>query len=219
MIVDQIITEICERLGLTSDEAKSRVFRELNSRYRRLTSSIGLEPTRRQQITGTLEAESNLLTASIAVEKILAVIDKDSGIAVTLPQVTPDEINSLTVLTDRPKHWAVGPYSTGIATALTDCVRLAGDITLYMDVITTLNTSDNTSEPNFPASFHDILIYGVMADEYRRMEKVQLAHDCEIDYERRLSDLRMFIAKSAYLDIMQGKYETDPFVQSSRWSF
>jgi hypothetical protein len=37
------------------------------------------------------------------------------------------------------------------------------------------------------------------------MEKYQLAADRENKFQQRLSDMRMFIAKSGYLDIAQGK--------------
>jgi hypothetical protein len=53
-----------------------------------------------------------------------------------------------------------------------------------------------------------------MAGEYRKMEKLSLMQDAEANYEKRLSDLRMWIAKSAYLDVVQGKYTTRSF----RWT-
>jgi hypothetical protein len=86
--------------------------------------------------------------------------------------------------------------------------------TLYADGDSTITTLSGSDKPDFPDSFHDLLVYGAMADEYRKMEKMELSKECENDYEKRLSDLRMWIAKSAYLDIYQGRYTGNNF----RWT-
>jgi hypothetical protein len=46
----------------------------------------------------------------------------------------------------------------------------------------------------------------VLADEYRRKEKSDYVKEQEELFEKRLSDLRMFIAKSAYLQNYRGKH-------------
>lgn len=204
MIFDELVSEVCERLNLTSDEAKSRVSRELNMRYRRVTSSIGLETSRRTQVSKAATIGSSSLTFT-GIEKIIAVIDKSSGTDIILSQVTPDEIHILPVKEQPPRNFAVNRmHSTSVEITL-DCVPTT-TFTLYADGHVSLSTLSGGQAPDFPESFHDILIYGAMADEYRKMEKENYAKDSEIDYERRLSDLRMWIAKSAYLDIYQGKY-------------
>lgn len=213
MIFDELVAETCERLNLTSDEAKSRVGRELNNRYRRMTSSIGLETSRRTQVSKTATVGSQSVTFS-GIEKVSAVIDKSTAnLDIALAEVTMDELHVLPIKTEPPRHFAIDRMHYNTVTIKIDCVP-ATTFTLYADGIVNLTTLAGNSSPDFPESYHEILIFGAMADEYRKMEKVDLAHDCEQDYERRLSDLRMYIAKSGYLDIYQGKYKS----QSFRWT-
>ncbi len=59
--------------------------------------------------------------------------------------------------------------------------------------------------PTFPEQFHDILVYGAMAIELDKMEKPDRQAAAEARFQGRLSELRFFIATSAYLTIYQGK--------------
>lgn len=285
MIFEELVQEICERLNLTSDEAKSRVGREINSRYRRVTSSIGLQTSRYLQ-TSKVSTIGNRTVTFTGIEKVMAVIDKNSGKDIPLTEITFDEMHITPVKSEPPRKFAVinmhptsvdiyldcipsnygsqlatvasggtgyavndiltlvggtfteagtfkvttidasgvitgvtfvgagtytvaasSPVSTtgGTGTGATLTVTFGGHI-LYADGHTTLTTLSGNQAPDFPESFHDILIFGVMADEYRKMEKFQFYQASEADFERRLSDLRMWIAKSAYKDIYQGKY-------------
>lgn len=203
MIFDEIVTEVCDQLNLTSDEAKSRIGRRINSRYRRITSSIGLEVSRRVPVSQAVTPGNRYVTFN-GVEKILAVIDKSSGKDITLDQVTIDEMHDLPVKADPPRHFAVTTMTANSVTVWLDASP-AKAYTLYADGEVTVTTLSGSQAPAFPESFHDILVFGVVADEYRKMEKPSLARDAETDYEKRLSDLRMWIAKSAYLDNYQSK--------------
>lgn len=204
MIFDELVLDVAERLNLTSDEAKSRIGRALNARYRRLTSSIGMETTRRTQVSAvaSIGVQTIIFTG---IEKVLAVIDKSSGQDVPLTQITPDEMHVIALLgTDPPRNFSVNRTGATSVDILVDCIPTSA-FTLYADGYITLNTLAGNQVPAFPESFHDILVYGAMADEYRKMEKMQLYQMCEQDYEKRLSDLRMLIAKSGYLTQFQGK--------------
>jgi hypothetical protein len=53
--------------------------------------------------------------------------------------------------------------------------------------------------PTFPEDFHDILVEAVLKDELSKMEKLQYSRDAERKFEKRLSELRYFLAKRAYL--------------------
>lgn len=207
MIFDELVSETAERLNLTSDEAKGRVGRGINSRYRRLTSSIGLETTRRTQVSTSAQVGNQTMTFT-GIEKVLAVIDKSSGVDVPLVQITPDEMHVAPLSNQPPRHFSVNRvYATSID-ILVDCIPTSA-FTLYADGYITISTLSGNGVPAFPESFHDILIFGAMADEYRKMEKMQLYQLCEADYEKRLSDLRMLIAKSGWQDQYQGKTVTN----------
>lgn len=298
MTFDQIVNEICEALNLTSDDAKSRVGRSVNRRYRRLTSSVGLITSRFIPTSATATAGSRNLTFT-NVEKLLAVVDKtDPDQDIMLEEITPDEmhITQLRSGSEMPRHFAIltmdptsvtievdvipaagatsavaaaagvsyslhdtltlvggvlaegsagipsvctvtsvngsggvtgvsittpGLYTTfptnpvsvtgGTGTGCTLTVTWATPFTLYADAVTTVTTLSGKQCPDFPESFHDILVLGGMADEYRKMEKFQFYKDCEAEYENRASDLRLFIAKSAYKDIFQGRLNARSF--------
>ena len=206
MIFEELVNEACERLGLASDEAKSRVGRELQNRYRRVTSGIGLETSRRAEVSKAATTGSRTITFT-GVEKILAVFEKlsSSNRDTMLTQITVDQMHITSIRSEPPRNFAItGMHSNSVDVYL-DCIP-ATTFTLYADGETSVTTLSGGQAPDFPESFHEILIFGAMADEYRRMEKLQFSRDCENDYEKRLSDLRMWIAKSAYLDIHQGRY-------------
>lgn len=212
MTFDEIVAEVCEKMNLTSDEAKSRVARNVNTRYRRATSSIGMQPTRFVQVSATAIIGNRVLTFA-GIEKIIAVIDKSSGVDIPVMQITTDEMHITPIKTDPPRKFAVQRMHNGGVDIIVNTIP-ASNFVLYADGHVVTGTITGTQSPDLPESFHDILVFGAMADEYRKMEKVQLAHDSEEDYERRLSDLRMWIAKSAYLDIYQGRYTGNNF----RWT-
>lgn len=212
MTFDELVSEVCERLNLTSDEAKSRVGREINSRYRRVTSSIGLDLSRRSEVSKVVTIGNRNVTFD-NVEKILAVIDKSSGQDVPLIQISPDEMHVVPLRDDPPKRFAVmGIHPTSVDIRLDATPATA--YTLYADAMVPVSTLAGNAQPQFPESFHDVLIFGAMSDEYRKMEKVQYQRDAEMDYEKRLSDLRMYIAVSGYKDVYQSKYQ-----RSFRWSY
>ena len=83
--------------------------------------------------------------------------------------------------------------------------------TVYADVIATAATLSGSTEPAFPESYHDILIEGVLMNEYKRSEKLALAQDAKREYESRLSDLRLWMALSPNKDLYQNKLNSSSF--------
>lgn len=212
MIFEELVGEVCERLNLTSDDAKSRVGRDLNTRYRRVTTTIGLQTSRFVQTSKAATIGNRSITFT-GVEKLLAVIDKTSGIDVPLTQITMDEMHITPLRGDPPRKFVVTNMHANTVTIYIDSTP-ATAFTLYADGQASVTTLSGSQTPDFPESFHDILIFGAMADEYRKMDKPQLAMMAEKDYESRLSDLRMWIAKSAYQETYQGRYSGKNF----RWT-
>lgn len=226
MTFSQIVAEAMDRLNLTSSDAQTRVGKEVNDRYRRLTTSIGLDTTRRTQVYATAALANRTMTFT-GIEKLLAVIDKSQvatgGQEIVLSQITMDEMH-ITPLrgnlvpgtdtpTGMPRHYAVIRVHPNAVDIFMDIVPTTG-FQLYADGLMNAATLGTNDSPDFPESYHDILVWGAMADEYRKMEKLNLMQDAEKNYETRLSDLRMFIAKSAYLAIYQGRYSGKSF----RWT-
>jgi len=85
-----------------------------------------------------------------------------------------------------------------------DCIPTSVFI-LSADVYERTTTLSGTDEPLFDENYHDILVHWGKVPELLKMEKADLSEKAEADGEKRLSELRMFIAKSSYLDIYQGK--------------
>lgn len=211
MTCDEIIIEICEALNLTSDEAKSRVARRLNSRYRRVTSSIGLELSRRTTVSKAATIGVQTITFT-GIEKLMTVYTVSGVVNKVLTEITPDEMLQESLINGNPSKYCIARvYPTSVDIKV-NCIP-ATAFTLYAAAEVTFVTLAGNAIPQFPESFHDILIYGVMADEYRKMEKVQLAQASDADYERRLSDLRMWIAKTAWKDTYSSKNITNKWWQ------
>ncbi len=76
---------------------------------------------------------------------------------------------------------------------------------LHADALVNLSMLSGTMVPAFTQDFHDILIYGGMATELDKMEKYDLSAKKEKQFEQRLSELRLYQASSAYMDIIMGK--------------
>lgn len=214
MTTDELILEVCEALNLTSDEAKSRVARRLNARYRRVTSSIGMETTRRVGVSRAATIGNQTITFT-NIEKIITVYTLNGTVNVLLEEITPDDMLVEPVINGNPTKYAIiRNYPTSVDLQL-NCIP-ATTFTLYAQAITTLPALSGNSQPQFPESYHDVLVFGVMADEYRKMEKAQLAMSAEQDYERRLSDLRMWFATTAWKDTFSGKHQTTRWWQQGQ---
>ncbi len=203
----ELVTEVLERLNLSSTDATARIGRVVNERYRWLASSIGMETTVRGTATANTVVGNRSLTFGpkpIGVEKLFAVYDATTTPFTVLDELSFDEMRNRQVGTDPPQRYAIQLMAATSVTILLDCTP-ATIYTLTADVETTLATLSGLNVPAFPESYHDALIYGAMATELEKMEKYDLAKAQEKRFEERASQLRLFIAKSAYLDFYQGK--------------
>ena len=205
MTFTEIKTEIKDRLGYTSTASDTRVGRLINKIYREVGTSIGLSFSRQTSTSEVVTIGQANVTFS-ETEKVLSVwILSSSSNPILLDEVLLPELRGVIIPTsDSPTRWAlVSTTSNGVVIRLDASPETA--YTLYADVIAEVADLSGSLEPAFPESFHDILIEGVLKDEYRKLEKVALARDSANEFQRRLSDLRMFVAKSNYMDIQQGK--------------
>lgn len=208
MTYTQIVQRIADRLNLTATDSITRIGLEVNDRYRRVTSSIGLTSTRFTSID--VEVDPSDLSSTLPdveindISKILKVmLVVDTGIVV-LGEVTPTEISDITAGSANPTRYTVKRMSSQSVIITLDTFP-TDTFTLRVEGYETLFDLSGSLEPDFPEDFHDILIFGPMADELRKMEKYNEADKFEAQFEQRISDLRMFIAKSQYLRIYQGK--------------
>lgn len=201
-----MVFHIADAMNLQSAETKARIGRNINIRYKRITSSIGLITSRRVEVPEDVTAGSRFVTFS-GIEKIDTVFYINDNKNIILDELTHDEMLATTIRTWPPQAFSVFSTTTNTVTIMLDCEPgVDDDVTLFAHGLADASTLTGTDSPAIPESFHDILIHGAMADEYKRMEKKDYATDCERLFNDRVSDLRLFIAKSGYLTIYPGKH-------------
>lgn len=208
MTFDELVSGVADRLNLTSADAITRIGQRVNERYRRVTSSAGLNTTRFQNPTFTVNTTTfpQLPDMRIDMETVVKVRKLATSPTVrVLRPITHDEMDEIPTRTGLPEKWAIksnGPSHTIITL---DGFPDTDSFTLSVEGYKNCSTLASNDEPLFPEDFHDILTFGAMADELMKMEKPQLAAEREAQFGARLSDLKFFIAKMIYQDIYAGK--------------
>lgn len=207
MTFAETVTEIMDRLNLTSSEATTRVGRLVNRYYKRVTTAVGINPAVRQSLTAS--ANTTIGSAEItftSMEKITRVwYLGSSSEKVFLDEVSLDELREEDpVSSDTPSRWATKTLGATSVVLLLDTLA-ATTHAIKADGYGIVSTLSGSTAPAFPESFHDILVEGVLQDEYKKLEKGPLATASKREYEERLSDLRMWVAKSKYQLIQQGQ--------------
>lgn len=215
MTFDEIVSTTMTRLNLTSTEAQTRIGVYVNERYKQVTSSIGLITSRRATETIIVDPLDTISFPDLPqltiddmekVNKVSLIGPLGDGVGVrVLKQLTYDEITSYGTLNGVPHAWAPYRMGSGEVTIILNAVTTDTDFTLTFEGYDIAETLSGNANPFIPTDFHDILVEGAKSDELMKMEKPSLAAISEQKFVSRLSDLRMFIAKSAYLDIIQGK--------------
>ena len=209
MTFDELKTETKDRLNYTSTATDTRVGRLVNKVYRSITTAIGMQVTRVSKVSKvvTIADPEVIFTATEKVERLWR--ESSSSIPTMLIEVPLARLReSKAGSSDKPLQYAVKSVASNTVTVRLDATP-ATAYTLYADVIQEISDLSGSQEPAFPESFHDVIIEGVLKDEYRKLEKVQLARESEREYEKRLSDLRMFMTKSWSMEIQQGIYADD----------
>lgn len=117
-----------------------------------------------------------------------------------------DEIRLMPIQADPPQNYAVYNTDASSVTIILDAIPSSAYL-LNADVEMNITSMSGSDVPAFPQDFHDILVRGGMADELYKMEKYDLSQVQEDKFEKRLSELRLFIAKSSGLNIFQGRYQ------------
>lgn len=204
-----MVTEVGNRLNLTSQDSKVRIGQRINDRYRRVTSSIGLITSRRIMVDLELNSTTNTELPEITIEnleKVLRVTTTGDGQTIrVLREAFYDDLTRIPTANGKPKAYAIKRMGARQVIIVVDSFTPEEDFTLHVEGYDVTDVLADDAEPYIPSDFHDILVEGAMSDEYKKLEKTDLSRDSELRYTQRLSDLRMFIAKSAYLDIVQGK--------------
>lgn len=205
MTFTDIQTEIADRLNLTATASLTRIGRSINERYKWMVSSMGLDTVQTQLgITATTTIGSRELTFTC--EKLLSVYNTTFDPAQVLDEASVDELRNEVQGTDPAQRYAVLRMGASTVTIFLDSTPTTQYV-LTADALVNVSTLSGTNVPAFPEDFHNILVYGGMATELEKMEKYDMAKIQEGRFQQRLGELRLYIAKSAYLEIYQGKTE------------
>lgn len=224
MTFTQIVDRVCKRLNLTSEDARVRIGEYVNERYKVLTSSLGLEPSRRKLLLIGFDATTEGLPeyTFTGIEKIIRIDYFTSPVwdplilgptpafdpkarFIHLNEGTYDEILAIPLQDRFPRAFAVTQMGSQTVTVRFDAFPPGKGFYMRVEGYEVAGELIDNAQPNFNEDFHDILIHGARADELMKMEKGDKANQAEQMYENRLSALRLFIAKSSYLDIYAGK--------------
>ncbi len=198
MTFTEIVQDVADRLNLTSAEALTRIGTAVNTRYKQITASLNLTTSRRGVVlVNTVDATPYVTIPGI--EKVLG-IQLDG---IPLNEVSVEHLRN-TLSSDTVSSYAI--YRMYANTVQIELNAIPDEVTqLSVDAAVQAGTLVGTMEPEFAESYHDILIFGALSDERAKMEKQALSLKDEATFDRRLKELRMFIAKSAYLDRQRDK--------------
>lgn len=203
MTFQEIQNEVVDRTDLSSAKEFARAGRAIQRRYKWVLSSLGLDSVVRSTITANTVIGSREVTFSA--EKLFSVFDAAETQPHVLAEVTFDEMRNLSVSTgDLPTTYAI--KTMGASTVVITLDQIAESVhALSADAMVSVSALTATGVPAFAADFHDLLIDGAVATIYETQGKLEPADRHEQRFQTRLSELRFFLAKSAYLDIYQGK--------------
>lgn len=205
MTFEQLQDAVMDRLNLTSVEARTRIKAALNLRYREVQSTLNLARTRRGLVTvSTVSGQATVTQSGVA--KILGLYDGDVRHAV-LEEIALPTLFQLSAVDDTvgtPVRYAIDQHLADVV-VLRFYPRPNAAIALDGDALLAgTDMADDDDEPTIPVDFHDILMQGVLADEYMKVEKTRPAGlACEAKFEKRLGELRYFLVKSSYLTTRQ----------------
>jgi len=120
-----------------------------------------------------------------------------------------DYLRNRVLSSQPPQEYAISRMGANSVTIFLDCIPSSIFI-LSADAYERTTTLVGAAEPAFDENYHDILVHGGKILEYMKLEKPSLSKSAQGDFDKRTSELRLFIAKSAYLDIHQGGANTNP---------
>ena len=174
----------------------TRIGTLINLHYREFTAQGYTAVARRVTVTGTASVSSQYITVS-GIEKIERLLDLSAGTNRLIPEVSVEELRALTPDTnDTPTMWAVFSQAAGAVTIIVDNYAQTA-YELSADGLDVADVLSGSTEPALPASFHDLLVYAVLADETLKKDYAPQAQLYERKYQSRLSQLKLFLATSA----------------------
>jgi hypothetical protein len=190
---------VMARTNLTSTDARSRLKNHINERLRRVATSTNVGRVRFGSVSINTVANVNTITSTGLVKIVTASIPAENQI---LDERTTDQLRNYD--TDVSQNGVPRFFAVKAVNATTLTVQLYPEpdaiyAVVLEGILTGTDLSADADVPGLPEDFHDILIFGALADELPHLQRTDEAAYYEDKFEKRLSDLKYFLAKSAYL--------------------
>lgn len=203
MTFTELQTELKNRLNLTSN-ADTRLGLAINRHYKQVSVKLGMYS--RPAVGVSANTTNGAATVTFTnLERVDRVRNENVTPHKVLDCVSLDEIRSETPETsDTPTKYAI---EETLPTSVTIRLNVLADgvFALKADGIETVSTLSGANVPNFSESFHDIILYRVLAEEYDRKEKIEYAMRYDAKAKELLADLQFYLADSPSQITQQGR--------------
>jgi hypothetical protein len=194
-----IVTDLSRRLNTPSTEAQTRLGVAVNTLYKRLTASLGIDAETRRDVVSA-QTDAAVYVTFDGIEKVISVANGDGEL---LEEVSQAALDGQIVTAASPTKYAI--YRMGASSVVIQINAIPDTpATLTAVGYAQQGTLSGSMEPAFPESFHYILLEGVLAQELRKQEKPALADMARQEYDRGVGELRLFLVKSRHLQRRQG---------------
>jgi hypothetical protein len=202
----EIQNRVMARTNLSSDVARERIKGFINERCRDVQTTVNLGSVRRGTVTATTTSGSSFLTPSGIIKPLTITFPEMNRV---LGERSMDQMRVF----DSALQWIGAPELYAVYKVNPSSIELFlepqpdSDYDLTIDAV--MRGADLTADddvPGFPEDYHDILVFGALADELDHLEKQAASMKAEKKYATRLGELRYFIQKSIYMHRMQSGY-------------
>lgn len=201
MTAEEIVDRVADDLNLTSTTARVRILKHVNMRHRELRALPWLQVTRRGVVSQPRTLNTQYLT--FPTTKIYSIFNPQQ-FNQTINELSFDEIRNITPISDPPQNYAIAKQDAVSTTVFFDAVATTTD-PLNADCELRVIDLAMSAVPGFNEDFHDALYYGAKNLELLKMEKQGLADEALGMFDKRISDMKFHIAKTSYLNYLQGK--------------
>ena len=137
------------------------------------------------------------------VQKLLSVYNTAFTPPLVLSEVSFDQLENEPLITDPPIEYAIQNITANSTTAKLNST-VSSVFTLTADVLVNLLDLSGSATPNIEEDYHDLFIYYALEIEFDKMDKDSKATKMHAKFEKRLAELRYYLMKSAYLDLIPG---------------
>lgn len=197
MTFQNVQDRVMARGNRSSTEARARIKDFINERLRAVQTSVGLGRTRQ----GIVSVNTTSGTATVTTTGLVKVQ------SVTLPALNRvlEQVETLDIrrfdsdasTSAAPAYFAVNKFN---ATTVSLTLWPKPDATYALSiegVLVGTDLSANSDVPGLPEDFHDILVFGALADEHYHDGDTKTGDRMESKFEARKRELRYFVNKTA----------------------